>query len=700
MEIFTLVGKMVIDGQAKAEKDLNRLEGFVKRNEKAFKRMGKAMTIAGTAIVGGMALALKAAADFETAMREVNTMMGLSQEEFAGFSKEVQTLAADLGVDAVEAAKALYQAISAGVPRENVLDFLTIATKAAIGGVTDTETAVDGLSTVLNAFKLPLSETQKIADIMFTTVKGGKTTFEELSASLFQVAPIAAASKISFEEVSAALSTMTKQGVPTKVAVTQLRQAMIALQKPTVDMNKVIKSLGFESGQTMVAEIGLAESLNRLRDATAGNNEQLMKMFGSVEAGGAVLALTGDNAVMFAADLEAMANAAGSASAAFLEMEKSASRQLSHIKANFKDFSITIGTILLPILSKVLAHVKPILDSIKEWTRDNEGLTKTIVLITGAAGLLMLGLGPILMMLPQLIKGITMVGIAFKGATGWIGLILSAIAFLVIAWQTDMGGIREVTERVVEAVIHAFGWLWDKIMMVVEKITGSIAWMMYKFAEFVNVFNHDWAVSIWKSANKMVEAVKGFSDKSVSALEDFDVSFAKTTKAAEEGAESMSDSVLDYADVAEESFNRTAVAAEEATEATKKLREEQEKLRMAAGLGQTTLTKAGRKAFFKLANRLIAEGEIEPEDIVFTAPGRGGAVPLAGGGIVMSPTLATIAEKQPEAVIPLDQLKEMLGGVGERHYHINLVDGRELAEIVIGPLGDKILQRQEMEGSS
>ena len=167
-------------------------------------------------------------------------MMGLADEEFTDFSKQVQTLESDLGVDAVESANALYQAISAGIPKENVLEFLEIATKAAIGGVTDTETAVDGLTTVINAFKLPMSDAQKVADLMFTTVKGGKTTFEELSASLFNVAPIAAASGVSFEETAAALATMTKQGVKTAQATTQLRQEMVALQKPTADMQNVI----------------------------------------------------------------------------------------------------------------------------------------------------------------------------------------------------------------------------------------------------------------------------------------------------------------------------------------------------------------------------------------------------------------------------------------------------------------------------
>ena len=199
--------------------------------------VGAAAT-AGIGFLSGMA---REAQNFETGMREVNTMMGLSEAEFKSLSAEVRSLSGALGVDAVGSTKALYQAISAGVPKENVLEFLEIASKAAIGGVTDTETAIDGVTTVLNAFHMDASQAQEVADIMFTTVKGGKTTFDELSNSLFNVAPLAAQAGVGFDEVSAAIATLTKQGTPTSVATTQLRAAIQAIIKPTEDMAKAMR---------------------------------------------------------------------------------------------------------------------------------------------------------------------------------------------------------------------------------------------------------------------------------------------------------------------------------------------------------------------------------------------------------------------------------------------------------------------------
>ena len=63
MNIFTLVGSIALKGAAEAEAQLKGLEGFAKKNEKALKAMGIAMTAAGVAIVGALSLATKAAQD-------------------------------------------------------------------------------------------------------------------------------------------------------------------------------------------------------------------------------------------------------------------------------------------------------------------------------------------------------------------------------------------------------------------------------------------------------------------------------------------------------------------------------------------------------------------------------------------------------------------------------------------------------------
>ena len=120
-----------------------------------------------------------AAADrFEYSMAKVETLAkqgsGLSD-----WAEKIKINAQNVGVYADEMAEAVYQALSAGVDSENAIEFANKASKLAIGGFTDTATAVDIATTAINAYGLKMDE----ADLV-TTQNLGKTTVGELAASM------------------------------------------------------------------------------------------------------------------------------------------------------------------------------------------------------------------------------------------------------------------------------------------------------------------------------------------------------------------------------------------------------------------------------------------------------------------------------------------------------------------------------------
>lgn len=459
------------------------------------KNVGKAFTGMGVAMTGAFGLAAKTAADFESSMREVNTMMGQGEEDFAAFSDQVKNMASDMGVDAVESAQALYQAISAGVPKENAVEFLQVATKAAIGGVTDTATAVDGLTSVMNAFKIPVEEADSVADTMFTTVKNGKTTFDELSASMFNVAPLAAAAGVKFDTVAASLSTLTKQGVPTAQATTQLRAAIQAVIKPTEDMKEALTELGYESGDALIAQEGLAGAFDILREQAGGSNEVLGKMFGSVEGLQAVLSLTGENAESFAADMDQVANSGGAAQAAYEEMERSLDRQMTAMKEQFDALVITIGEAFIPVLKDILDAVKPVIDAIVGWMQENPELAKTIVVVAGAVGAAMAVLGPLLILLPSLISALPILGAAFVALTGPVGIIVAAIAGAiaigVLLWK-NWDTIKEKALAIFGAIADFFRHIWG-VITDIFRVGWEIAMaIMFPHKTVLNMVIENW----------------------------------------------------------------------------------------------------------------------------------------------------------------------------------------------------------------
>ena len=399
-------GKVEVEiiGKDKASGVFNKVGGNMKK-------LGKIATGFGIAGAAGLFAITKAAADFEGKMREVNTMIGLSEEEFKDLSKQVQDTSKSVGKSSSELSSALYQIVSAGVDSAHAIEVLDVAAKAAVAGVTDVETAADGLTTVLNAFKIPASEAEHVADVLFTTVKGGKTTFEELSASMFNVAPIAATAGVKFETVAAALATMTKQGVPTSVATTQLRAAIQQIIKPTADMTKALDKLGYESGQALLAEKGFEAGINDLAGAAGGSLADLGKMFGSVEALSAILALTGENSKTFAADIAATMEASGAKMAAYDEINKGAARQFEILWNKIKTVGEELGAVLLPIVTGLIDKMGGVVDKVSEWIKVHPELTEKLVLFAGVlTGLTLVG-GPLMMMSGQ-IK--TIIGVATK----------------------------------------------------------------------------------------------------------------------------------------------------------------------------------------------------------------------------------------------------------------------------------------------
>ena len=67
----------------------------------------------------------------------------------------------------------MYQALSASVATGDALQFVELSSKLAIGGFTDTETAVDALSSVVNAYGSELLSAEDAAKILMQTQNKG-----------------------------------------------------------------------------------------------------------------------------------------------------------------------------------------------------------------------------------------------------------------------------------------------------------------------------------------------------------------------------------------------------------------------------------------------------------------------------------------------------------------------------------------------
>lgn len=286
--------------------------------------------------------------NFEQAMKEVETISSATQNNFKGISQSVFELSKITPDGPEKLANAYYQIVSAGFDGAEGLKLLETAAKSAVAGVTDTLTAADGITTVLNAFKIEAENSNEVADILFKTVQLGKTTFAELAANLSTVAPIAAASNIPFQEIAAAVASLTKQGVPTAQAMTQIRSAIIST-------NEVL-------GDGWTNTLNLQEAFQLLYKEAEGSQTKLTEMVGRVEAVSAILGVAGKNADGAAKDLEAMADAAGASTDAFDRMASSNVNQIEILRNRIRATTKGIGDAVLEMSNDIAGGLNDLLE--------------------------------------------------------------------------------------------------------------------------------------------------------------------------------------------------------------------------------------------------------------------------------------------------------------------------------------------------
>ena len=358
-----VIGSAVLEITADISKADMSVREFEGRTKGKLGALAGAVGGASAAVVAGVAAvgvaAVKMGSDVQSGMAEVRTLLPeLTDEGFGRLNDELLTFSSEMGIATSDAIPALYQAISAGVPQENVFDFLRTSADLSVGGVTDLNTAVDGLTTVVNSYGAETISAGEASDILFTAVKLGKTTVDELSASLYQVTPVASNLGVGFDEVAAAMAHMTSQGVPTAQSATQLRQVLVEAADSGSTFSTNISELTDKSFAALIEQgVPMHEALSLIRTDVENAGGRFSEMFGSVEAANAALALTGPNSDAAGVALDAMATATGAAGEAAATMRGTFEFGLNQLMTEFKNILAEAGNTIIPVLTPLLQEL-------------------------------------------------------------------------------------------------------------------------------------------------------------------------------------------------------------------------------------------------------------------------------------------------------------------------------------------------------
>lgn len=374
-------------GLAKAERRLRAFGARISAMGMGFAKLGGVMLLP---FIGGA----KVFMDFGKNMANVATMLDDPAANMDRFRAGVRGLSKDVGESTATLAGGLYDILSASIAPSKALEVLAVSAKAAKAGLTDTKTAADAVTTILNSFKMSADQAASVSDLLFTVVRRGKTTFAELAPSIGMVASTAAAAGVPLEELGGMIATLTRNGVRTENAITAVNATIAAFLKPTDEAAQYAEKLGFTMSTTTLQAEGLEGVFKRIAKLPP---DAIARLFPNIRAlRGVIPALAAIEE--FGEDVAAMADRAGATEAAYEKMADTLSFQWDQVKAAASDALLTIGESVKDSLGKAAKWIKVAADRIAEFIRQNKALVETIAKVAAALvilGVAMLAVGKI-----------------------------------------------------------------------------------------------------------------------------------------------------------------------------------------------------------------------------------------------------------------------------------------------------------------
>ena len=280
---------------------------------------------------------------FETALAKVGTIADTSKVSVGDLNKQILDTSGSMGVAAADIAEAAYQAISAGQDTANAVAFAGQASKLAAAGFTSSSSAVDILTTALNAYGLSADQAIHVSDVLLTTQNLGKTSVDELSSSMGKVIPLAAAYGVTVENLSSGLAVMTANGIATAEATTYTKSMLNELGDAGSTVGKILqKQTGKSFAQLNAEGKSLGDVLQILYQSVGGSSTAFAGLWSSVEAGTGALSLASGGAEHFNDVLSQMQNSAGATKTAYETMTDTFQHKVETMQTAAQNFGITL----------------------------------------------------------------------------------------------------------------------------------------------------------------------------------------------------------------------------------------------------------------------------------------------------------------------------------------------------------------------
>ena len=378
----------------------------------------------GSALKAAASNAVSMAMSNETAFAKASTL--LSGDDLTKYFEGLIEMSNRTGVAFTDLAESMYSALSAGVPQDNVLEFVENTVNLSKGGFTQTATAIDIVTTALNAYQMEMSEATHVQDVLITTQNLGKTTVDELASNMGKLIPTANGVNVAFDQLGAMYATVTANGVATAETTTYLNAMKNELGASGSTAEKAMQAAtaGTDMAGKKISEISamgydVTDVLKLMDEYAQSTGKSLSDMFSSSEGAKAANILL-SNAESFKSNITAMIDSTGAAATAAETMMDTTAEKTQVAKNQIDNLTSAIAEQLLPAIGETAQSVSDALDSSGIKT-----VAETVgSFISGTLTLLLKNIN----LIASAVTGVTAAVIAFKTA--------NVLTKVIASWQT------------------------------------------------------------------------------------------------------------------------------------------------------------------------------------------------------------------------------------------------------------------------
>ena len=445
-------------------------------------------------LIGIGTAAAKTAMDFEYQMSRVEAISGATGQQLEDLEQQAKDLGRTTQYSATQAAEAMEQLGSAGLDANEILKAMPGVLDLAATDNIELANAAEIAATALNGFGLEADQVGHVADVLAESAARTNATVESMGYSFSYVAPIATATGLSMEQTAAAIGILSDAGIKGTKAGTTLRGALSRIVNPTERAAEVMENLGIEFYNTDGTMKSLNEIVGVLQTQLGGlteeeRNSALTTIFGQQ-------ALTGMLALMEAGPdkinelTESYKNCDGAAKEMADTINDNTKGSWIEFKSALEGAAIAIGEVLLPHLRKGIEWLTNMVSAFANLDpKIQENIVKWGAIAAAIGPVLIVG-GKFVTMIGTMVSAVSSLGGVFAtlaGPAGWIVLAGTAIAGLVVAWDTMQDSLDNSTDKFKVAA--------ENLESFEGKVRTTDYWLAEVFGEEIEIkFSADWEV--------------------------------------------------------------------------------------------------------------------------------------------------------------------------------------------------------------